>query len=273
MQWFKERLPVFGVLLSLLVVAGGTAAATGNFWQGISIGFSNAGFSNSSVGLYTNSVLYGESGNNSSATRIGETSVTADGVAHNATADLQTADYLQAFNGTTWDRLRTTTSVQSNFPVGLLATSICGRNNLCADVGFFSSDGLSNTAAGQLATIGMNLGFNGTTWDRLRSQTTGVLTVTDAGKIRNKISTAGTTCTSIYTGAGMLATVVAAGVETASAQIYDEGASPTCAAGDLIYNKVPPNGTADQVKLQTTLGMAVKFSAAPAVNDYVTLSQ
>lgn len=118
-----------------------------------------------------------------------------------------------------------------------------------------------------LATHSMAYGYNGGGFDPERARL-GELQITSGGNTRTKATS--TVCVSASTGAQTLHRIWAAGVETATLAIYDEGASPTCAAADLVYNKVPPNGSPDVLDAPMSSGIAYKLSAAAAMNDYIT---
>lgn len=77
-----------------------------------------------------------------------------------------------------------------------------------------------------------------------------------------------TACTAIN-GTGIVHKMWAAGTETATVSIYDEGASPTCAAADLIWTGTL-TATPIVLDYNDTNGIAYKMSGAPAVNDYMT---
>ncbi len=137
------------------------------------------------------SFLYGYQGVSDNWDRIRASDLSADAVESNIGGKLHAASFLLGFNGTTWDRLRTTAAgsgiirtglfTESNLQVrsgsgadganvtGTLAVSILafdpagsGNGTLIARA---SQDAISNTrvlAAGPVV-------FNGATWDRARS--------------------------------------------------------------------------------------------------------
>lgn len=84
-----------------------------------------------------------------------------------------------------------------------------------------------------------NMAFNGTIWDRVRldADSSGTLKTTAGGAVRTKLSATLGTCTSIAIGAVRLARVffASAAAQTGTLTVYDEGASPTCAAADVVY--------------------------------------
>lgn len=207
---------------------------------------------NSSGGFVTNAFPYSNSDANASST-----------------VELAVGAFGLGYNGTSWDRLRTAQAVSAGYQVGSLAVAICADNTRCADTGAFANSDAGSVAS-QLAAASYGMGFNGTTWDRLHSRS-GERQITDGGNSRVKATA--TTCTSISTTAGTLHRVIAAGAETATLTIYDEGATPSCLTADIVYNKVPPNGTADSLDLPINNGMAYKLSAAAATNVYFTSNQ
>jgi hypothetical protein len=172
--------------------------------------------------------------------------------------------YNLGFSGGSWDRLRTVGGINAAFTNKELANGVCDPVGTtaaaCADVLTFG-DATGSGYAGLVAGS-MNMGYNGATWDRLRSIATGVLKVTTGGSSTNLVSA--TACTQLFSGGNIVYKVWAAGTETATLTIYSDSGCTT-----PVYSKVPPNGTPDI--LEAYLSVAYyKMSAAPAVKDYIT---
>ena len=127
------------------------------------------------------------------------------------------------FNGTTWDRLRTT-DVGATATTGILAqglyawaggTESVGATWVRLHAGNFGADGNSNNFV-QLATASFNLGFNGTTWDRVP------ITVSNAS---NNITTNTSTLVKASRGTINRLHINAAGA-TSTASLYNDSTVP-----------------------------------------------
>jgi len=101
----------------------------------------------------------------------------ADGKAVVSTGDLQVLARNTGFNGTTWDRLRSTGDNADAVAVATLGELL----TLARNTGFNgttwdrlrstgdNADAVAVATLGELLTLARNTGFNGTTWDRLRT--------------------------------------------------------------------------------------------------------
>lgn len=110
-------------------------------------------------------------------------------------------------------------------------------------------------------------GYNGSNLDALRDRL-GQLEVTEGGHQNTKVTA--TSCTSGSTSASEVAKVwSAAGSETATVSLYNEGSSPTCAAADLIWSGIPST-TPTPLGIYFSSGWAYKLSGTAVNNDYVS---
>jgi len=103
-------------------------------------------------------------------------SISSDGLTADITA-LATQSNLYAFNGSTWDRLRTEDPAYPNLRVCL------AHYDSIAVVGPFNADNL-NQSYNKLGVMSFLTGFNGSTYDRIRTHMTmdlGTFTATGAG--------------------------------------------------------------------------------------------
>lgn len=86
-------------------------------------------------------------------------------------AGLKTGAFLFGYNGATWDRLRS--SIVQGLEVdvtqvqGVVATTVSGL--LSVETQGIDSDAIVALSSDSLVTSAFNMGFNGVTWDRLRS--------------------------------------------------------------------------------------------------------
>lgn len=86
---------------------------------------------------------------------------------------------LQAYDGSDWQNLRVQSAESPNLRVCLAS------GNLIADVMYLMNDGIDTSFDG-LKTVCANLGFNGTSWDRVRTHLdSGNITVTSTGATSN----------------------------------------------------------------------------------------
>ena len=190
--------------LKVNVVAGGGAGGTSSTFGAVVPGTGTAaGFSDG-----TNMVMGRVGANN------------ADAVASIAAGVLATSGYLMGYNGTTWDRVRTAntgrlqvdvvTGGGSNASVGATgaampasATAVGGTDGVNLRALSVSSTGVLNIQGGTtpadtfanptvaIASLSLLAGFNGTTWDRLRSTTANGLAV-DVTRVQGSVAVTGT---------------------------------------------------------------------------------
>lgn len=155
----------------------------------------------------------------------------------NSTSDAQataanTNVGLQAYNGSTMDRLSVPLVWNAAFTKKSLAVSICDPGNgvaLCQSI--FGANADSQSQAGsfsQAASVGAQLfGYNGTTSDRVRKETytNGPIWVTNGGGTTSTIAAGVAGPTVIKATAGRLETVVITTAGTATAVTFFDNAS------------------------------------------------
>jgi hypothetical protein len=106
-------------------------------------------------------------------------------------------------------------------------------------------------------------------------ETNGTQRMTTGGVTRTLLSATLGTCTAVLTGAGRVDRVFYANsaAQTGTLTVYDEGASPTCAAGDQVYVSATHGASAvpDDVQIPVTAGIAYKWTTAvEAGNVFLT---
>ncbi len=122
-------------------------------------------------------------------TRLQAGTITPADAFSNPTTAITDFSLLAGFNGTTWDRLRssgTNADALATQTLGVLQINSIQRgwNGTTLDrirSGSTAADGIATTTTGNVNALGYRLGWNGTTWDRARSGSTaadGVATTT-----------------------------------------------------------------------------------------------
>lgn len=157
--------------------------------------------------------------------------------------------FLQGYNGTTWDRLRSTTANGLAVDVTRVTGTVTVDTELTAvaAMGDATANPTITTIAGYL------MGFNGTTWDRVRTANTGRLQV--------DIVTGGSSpaASELPTAYNMI-DVYATSAALASAGNADV-ATNTPANTKLVYIRQISASSSGASKVQLLFGAAVKFVA------------
>lgn len=232
------------------VNVGAGAAGTGTQRVTTSTDSSNAAIGTNGSAAKTSSALMAVSDGTNQQQLIAPIALT-DGV--NGNNSVAVGNYV--WNGTTWDRLRGSTSgiasagvynatpptITDTLPStlqlgsrGSLSTQVCGQNSAtCAGADGSVSDGVSFTSA--LHVTGVGRLFNGTNYDRaystqgaISSAGVGIASVEEAGRSFSNITT--NTTTTVKSGAGFLHTVC----------VNTKGATANTAT---IYNNTAGSGT------------------------------
>ena len=172
---------------------------------------------------------------------LGGSSTPTDAFANPTTAILS-QDFLMGWNGSTWDRMHGTATgglwiqgptVSGSSPAGnpILIGGFDGSNLQTLRTYGTASDAVATVTTGALAVNNFLMGYNGTTWDRLRSTTANGLQV-DVTRVQGSV-TVGSSDTSSTGALGALnnaVTISMAGVAGVSFQL---------AAGTLVGTIVP----------------------------------
>jgi hypothetical protein len=178
----------------------------------------------------------------------------ADAVANPTTPSV--GAYLIGYNGTTWDRLRSTTANGLAVDVTRVTGTVTVDTELTAVAAM--ADATANPTISSLQSYLM--GYNGTTWDRVRTANTGRLQV-------DVITGGGSNTPTSPTPNYNTASAIAAG-STSNHDTSDFGAATKSVSEVIMGASVPMKGELQYVDNSVATTLAVFFTAAGQTDTF-----